>query len=432
MALGFAILAVNSAKPYCKAFFPTDPEIWMPYVDPQTFPNWSIPIIGWLAPFLVGLVVVALKRRSVNKARAGYEQKVSVELEASGRDPSTESDGDAEASPAPQMYRKASQVTMSSQTTTADSEEVGSEFDPDETLANSHTAHVWHEIHTMALAMWQAVMVATFITSCLKQFAGRHRPDFINRLIRFADFNPYEWDMRNATEAARMMDVVCAAQADVPEVWDGFLSFPSGHASFAFAGWGIVVLLIGAGWRFRSRSGLAPALACAILLLFPAFIAVSRTRDNRHHWGDILAGSVIGMMSAALIFSIHYSFITSDPFNSRTEMSAERKLQGQRDEKILRRVMSIVRQESTTYERDTSVFLTAVDNATPAAAEGTDGATARGCVVPLEFSPKAAHSPAPRRASETTPVELMPPLTPDSAVSPRPVESSDSEAPCTA
>jgi diacylglycerol diphosphate phosphatase/phosphatidate phosphatase len=107
---------------------------------------------------------------------------------------------------------------------------------------------------------------------------------------------------------------------------DGFRSFPSGHASFSSAGmWYLILysaasestsapddgrisgLSLMAEMRVNNRRGytwkawvlLAP-FTCAIL------VAVSRSMDYRHHATDLIAGSIIGVLSAWVGYRSYY------------------------------------------------------------------------------------------------------------------------------
>ncbi len=64
-------------------------------------------------------------------------------------------------------------------------------------------------------------------------------------------------------------------------------SFPSGHATAAFAGAGYI------GHRYGWEYG-APAEAVALL------VGYSRVHTRDHHWYDVVAGAAIGEGSAAL------------------------------------------------------------------------------------------------------------------------------------
>ncbi|KAJ3108387.1 hypothetical protein HDU97_001512 [Phlyctochytrium planicorne] len=148
---------------------------------------------------------------------------------------------------------------------------------------------------------------------------GRLRPDFLSRC-------------QYSTE-------LMACTGDAAKVEDGRKSFPSGHASYSFAGctfltvhllsllevWPVVtgsmkfdikgVLLPGGPTRGMPRdypaTGRTWRFAVAFLPLFlSGYIGISRLQQYIHHPTDVLAGSIIGALIAV---AVHYSRIPLSP-----------------------------------------------------------------------------------------------------------------------
>lgn len=80
---------------------------------------------------------------------------------------------------------------------------------------------------------------------------------------------------------------------------EGFRSFPSGHSSFAWCGMWYLTLFLSAKMRALNRKGYTIK---SWILLAPitgaTLVCVSRTMDYRHHATDVIAGGIVGVLSA--------------------------------------------------------------------------------------------------------------------------------------
>ncbi|KPU76359.1 uncharacterized protein Dana_GF13080, isoform C [Drosophila ananassae] len=78
------------------------------------------------------------------------------------------------------------------------------------------------------------------------------------------------------------------------------LSFPSGHSSFTFFAMVYLALYLQARMTWRG-SKLLRHLLQFVFIMVAWYTALSRVSDYKHHWSDVLAGSLIGSLCALVV-----------------------------------------------------------------------------------------------------------------------------------
>jgi membrane-associated phospholipid phosphatase len=139
-------------------------------------------------------------------------------------------------------------------------------------------AHMW--VLTQAFS----VTLAMLVVDAIKVYAGRLRPDFLARLRR-----------EGYNETSTGVDWCAAGKG-------GRVSFPSGHSAISFAAFVPFTFYVLHMLRVFRRGGV-PLWRIVLGLvpqILPITVAVSRTRDYRHNFDDVLAGSLIGIACALI------------------------------------------------------------------------------------------------------------------------------------
>lgn len=144
-------------------------------------------------------------------------------------------------------------------------------------------------------------VASQLITDVGKYTIGRLRPNFI------AVCNPVSLPDRNpikdcsAFNHTYILDYECAESKD--DAVASRVSFPSGHSSFsAYTMLYIAIYVqvkVNVGRKTTLRLYKAGFQLGVILLAY--FTALSRVMDNKHHWSDVLAGGLIGSITACIV-----------------------------------------------------------------------------------------------------------------------------------
>ncbi|KAI4517199.1 phosphatidic acid phosphatase type 2/haloperoxidase [Schizophyllum commune] len=165
-------------------------------------------------------------------------------------------------------------------------------------LVNVLTIRSWWDLH----ASWLGVVLGLSLTGAVTQFAkvtvGRPRPDVIDRCQPRPGSADPVYGLSNYT--------ICT-QTDHYVLRDGFRSFPSGHSSLSFAGLGFLAFYLAGKLHLFDRRGHTGKAWLALTPFAGAtLVAISRTMDYRHHWQDVLTGSILGTVMTYFAYRQYY------------------------------------------------------------------------------------------------------------------------------
>ncbi|KAI8085185.1 phosphatidic acid phosphatase type 2/haloperoxidase [Halteromyces radiatus] len=164
------------------------------------------------------------------------------------------------------------------------------------------------------LGLFLSLALCAMITDTVKITVGRPRPDLIARCQPPADAHDPHFGLSNYT--------ICTVDPSTPIMIDGFKSFPSGHTSFSFAGLTFFSLYLAGKLNLFDQKGEGRTLKIFIFwipILGALLVGISRYRDYRHHWGDILIGGIVGLICAIFSYHQYYPPLSQggNPYNGR-------------------------------------------------------------------------------------------------------------------
>ncbi|KAJ7740744.1 PAP2-domain-containing protein [Mycena maculata] len=172
-------------------------------------------------------------------------------------------------------------------------------------LINFFTIRSWWDLHNGLLGLILGLSMTGSITQFTKLTVGRPRPDLLDRCQPIPGSVDPVFGLSNAT--------ICTTPIGSALMLDGFRSFPSGHSSLSFAGLGFLAFyLAGKLHLFDHRGYAAKAWVSLVPFAGAALVAISRTMDNRHHWQDVLVGSILGTVVSYFTYRQYYPSLASE------------------------------------------------------------------------------------------------------------------------
>lgn len=130
------------------------------------------------------------------------------------------------------------------------------------------------------------------LTDIAKYTIGRLRPHFI-------EVCDPDWSQVVCNNHSYVEEPFC--RGDPSRIREGRLSFPSGHSSFGFYSMMFAVYYLQAQvtWPISSRLVKHVIQFCYICIAFGT--ALSRVSNYKHHWSDVLAGSLLGIVVSTFV-----------------------------------------------------------------------------------------------------------------------------------
>ncbi|KAL4078039.1 PAP2-domain-containing protein [Scleroderma citrinum] len=160
-------------------------------------------------------------------------------------------------------------------------------------IVNLLTLRSWVDFHHSTLGLLLSLTMTGSITQIVKVTV-----DVISRCIPI----PGSADPEHGLST---VDICTQTVAGILE--DGWRSFPSGHSSMAFAGLGFLTFYLCGKLHIFDTRGHASKVWLAVAPLSAAsLVAISRTMDYRHHWHDVVAGSLLGLVLAHFAYRQYY------------------------------------------------------------------------------------------------------------------------------
>ncbi|KAI0831359.1 acid phosphatase/Vanadium-dependent haloperoxidase, partial [Trametes gibbosa] len=186
-------------------------------------------------------------------------------------------------------------------------------------VINLLTVRSWWDLHSSWLGLLLSLTITGSITQFVKITVGRPRPDLIARCI----------PAPGAVDPQLGLSTVAICTQTVNHtLQDGWKSFPSGHSSLSFAGLGFLAFyLAGKLHLFDRRGHTVKAWLALAPLAGAALVAISRTMDYRHHWQDVLTGSILGLVTAYFSYRQYYPPLQSEtsqkPYSPRIKRGGQ-------------------------------------------------------------------------------------------------------------
>lgn len=184
--------------------------------------------------------------------------------------------------------------------------------------AQARIESAWDASNAILGTAWAALLGSLFQV-VIKQLIGGFRPSFLD--VCMPDISLAKTHNETGLNGVGFQQVMytteICTQPDAFMLKNAITSFPSGHSTAAFAGFGFLFLWLNA--KLKVWADYKPAFWKLALNIFPLLAAVtiacSLTIDAAHNWYDIVAGSVIGTAMAFASYRTSYAAVWDWRYN---------------------------------------------------------------------------------------------------------------------
>ena len=185
-------------------------------------------------------------------------------------------------------------------------------------VAQIQIKSVWDASNAIIGTVWSVTLASLFQVT-LKQLVGGFRPYFLD--VCMPDISLAKSHNKTGLNGVGFYQIMytteICTQPDQSRIQNAITSFPSGHTTAAFAGFGFLFLWLNA--KLKVWADHKPAFWKLSLTFVPMLAAVliagSLTIDAAHNWYDILGGGFIGTIMAFASYRSTYASVWDWRFN---------------------------------------------------------------------------------------------------------------------
>ncbi|KAH8406318.1 hypothetical protein KR215_011090 [Drosophila sulfurigaster] len=151
-----------------------------------------------------------------------------------------------------------------------------------------------------AQATFSFGFIATYLTTELaKHVVGRLRPHF------YSACQPRLHDGTSCSDAHNadvyVQQFYCSNRnLSTQQLRELHVSFPSAHSSLSFYSMCLLAFYVHSVWQGRGSVRVMRHILQFLLLMAALYVSLSRVADYWHHWSDVLAGAVLGVVYATI------------------------------------------------------------------------------------------------------------------------------------